>query len=60
MAKERIVAVGLLTATDLGQLGNNFQRAYPLEDASCFSDLLKAIDDADREIGREQEAEEQE
>ena len=46
----RIVAVGLLTQADLDVLGQTFDRAYPLERASCFDDLLHAIDRADREL----------
>jgi hypothetical protein len=45
-----IVAVGLLTSEDLVRLGPTFQRAWPVEDTSCFSSLLLAIDEADREV----------
>jgi hypothetical protein len=45
---ERIVAVGLLTATDLQRLGANFSRAYPINEAPSFDELLRAIDQADR------------
>jgi hypothetical protein len=44
---DRIVAVGLLTKRDLDVLGPAFTYAWPIEDASCFSDLLAAIDEAD-------------
>ena len=53
MANERIVAVGLLTERDLRQLGPAFQRAWPVDDTPCFSGLLQAIDEADRELRRE-------
>jgi len=46
--QERIVAVGLLTRRDLNLLGPTFDRAWPVEDAPAFNELLRAIDDADR------------
>jgi hypothetical protein len=49
---DRIVAVGLLTRDDLNKLGAAFTRAWPVDETPCFSDLLRAIDDADREIRR--------
>lgn len=45
--KEPIVAIGLLTQRDLDILGAGFQRAFPLDESSCFDDLLTAIDIAD-------------
>jgi hypothetical protein len=50
METARIVAVGLLTDRDLKALGPTFDRAWPVEETSCFSELLRAIDEADREI----------
>ena len=47
MDQDRIVAIGLLTDRDLNLLGPTFSRAWPLEEASGFKHLLKAIDDAD-------------
>ena len=47
---ERIVAVGLLTTHDLGLLGPTFDRAWPVEEAPSFNELLKAIDEADRRL----------
>lgn len=55
MEQERIVAVGLLTRFELEVLGPTFKRAWPVEEAPCFSGLLQAIDDADRELWRAQE-----
>ena len=49
---ERIVAVGLLTQRDVDLLGPTFQRLWPVDDAPAFAGLLKAIDDADRELSR--------
>lgn len=45
---ERIVAVGLLTKRDLSLLGPTFDRAWPVEEAPAFNELLRAIDEADR------------
>ena len=56
MSKDRIVAVGLLTENDLDLLGDSFTRLWPVEDTPCFSQLLEAIDEADREIRRERDA----
>lgn len=49
---ERIVAVGLLTCRDLKVLGPTFDRIWPVEEAPHFSELLRAIDDADRTLKR--------
>jgi hypothetical protein len=46
---ERIVAVGLLTQRDLTLLGPTFDRAWPVEEAPAFDELLRAIDQADGE-----------
>jgi hypothetical protein len=55
MVDKGIVAVGLLTRGDVERLGPTFARLWPVEDTPCFSELLRAIDEADREIrqGRE-------
>lgn len=50
---ERIVAIGLLTERDLNLLGPTFERAWPIEEAPAFSELLRAIDDADRKLRQE-------
>lgn len=49
---EPIVAVGLLTQTDLNLLGSGFRRAFRLDDSPCFEELLAAIDAADRPPAR--------
>jgi hypothetical protein len=54
MRHDRIVAVGLLTQRDLDLLGPTFERLWPVEDAPNFSDLLRAIDEADRKFTRSQ------
>jgi hypothetical protein len=53
--QERIVAVGLLTQHDLGVLGPAFTRAWPVEEAPSFNELLRAIDEADRELARDED-----
>lgn len=47
---DRIVAVGLLTRRDLTLLGPTFDRIWPVEEAPHFSQLLRAIDEADRKL----------
>ncbi|MFL6730997.1 MAG: hypothetical protein ACJ8EP_01475 [Sphingomicrobium sp.] len=47
---DRIVAVGLLTKRDLSVLGPAFDRAWPVEKAPSFSELLRAIDEADQRL----------
>jgi hypothetical protein len=49
---ERIVAVGLLTQRDLNALGPTFDRIWPVEEAPSFSELLRAIDEADSALQR--------
>ena len=56
MPSERIVAVALLTTRDVQLLGRTFDRLWPVEDAPCFSGLLQAIDEADRQVWRERDA----
>jgi hypothetical protein len=53
---ERIVAIGLLTKRDLRLLGPTFDRALPVEEAPAFDDLVRAIDEADRRLGRSEPA----
>ena len=50
--RERIVAIGLLTQKELGLLGPAFDRAWPLDRAPHFEDLLKAIDEAEEKLQR--------
>ena len=53
---DRIVAVGLLTQNDLNALGEGFTRAFPVDETPCFGELLRAIDEADRELWAERDA----
>jgi hypothetical protein len=48
--QDRIIAVGLLTKHDMALLGPTFDRAWPVEEAPSFNELLKAIDEADRRL----------
>ena len=50
MVKDRIIAVGLLTQRDVDVLGQGFSRLWPVDRTPCFTELLQAIDDADREL----------
>ena len=47
MADERIVAIGLLTSSDLERLGATFTRLWPVDQTTDFSELLRAIDEAE-------------
>ena len=46
------MAVGLLTQRDLTALGPAFDRAWPIDQAPQFNDLLRAIDEAERKLKR--------
>ena len=48
MTDERIIAVGLLTKADIERWGPTFERLWPVDETPCFSQLLQAIDQADR------------
>jgi len=52
---ERIVAVGLLTTHELQLLGPAFDRAWAVEEAPAFNELLRAIDDADRRLQQQKQ-----
>ena len=47
MPDERIVAIGLLTKGDVQRLGETFTRLWPVDQATDFSELLQAIDEAE-------------
>ncbi len=53
MTEERIVAVGLLTQREVELLGHGFSRLWPVDETPCFTELNKAIDDADRQLEQE-------
>lgn len=49
----KIIAIGLLTQSDLNALGQGFERAFPLQDALVFEELLQAIDEAEQQLRHE-------
>lgn len=57
MADERIVAIGLLTSTDVERLGATFTRLWPIDQSPDFGDLLIAIDEAEARFRRENQTE---
>ena len=54
MSFEGIVAVGLLTRKDVDVLGPSFTRLWPVDQTPVFDGLLRAIDNAERDIRREE------
>ena len=50
MPENRIVAIGLLTQREVELLGHGFSRLWPVDETPCFTELIKAIDEADREL----------
>ena len=48
--RQRIVAIGLLTQEELSSLGPAFNRAWPIDEAPAFPDLLRAIDEAEERV----------
>ena len=59
LAEDRIVAVGLLTQREVELLGHGFSRLWPLDDSPCFTELVNAIDQADRALKRARDEEQQ-
>ena len=51
---ERIIAIGLLTRREVEMLGPTFDRIWPVEEAPHFNELLRAIDEADKSLQRQQ------
>lgn len=52
LASDRIVAVGLLTQREVEMLGHGFTRLWPVDETPFFTELISAIDEADRELAR--------
>jgi hypothetical protein len=50
LVEERIVAVGLLTQREVELLGHGFSRLWPVDETPCFTELIKAIDEADEQL----------
>ena len=57
MSGDRIVAVALLTEREVQLLGSDFNRLWPVDETPCFSQLLQAIDEADRDLWRQRDEE---
>ena len=55
MSDEQIVAVGLLTQTNLDMLKGSLKKVFPISESPCFDGLLQALDEADRDYWREQD-----
>ena len=55
MARERIVAIGLLSQQNLDRLGGSLEKVWSVDETPCFGALLHAIDEADREVWRERD-----
>ena len=53
--QKNIVAIALVTSEELEMLGPNFPRAYAVQDAPCYGEMLSAIDRADREFWHQQD-----
>jgi len=53
VSDERIIAVGLLTRREVDLLGPTFDRLWPVDESPPFSGLIKAIDQADRQLRNE-------
>jgi hypothetical protein len=51
MSSARIVAVALLTQENLDRYGSALKRVFRVDDSPCFSELLAALDEADRKRG---------
>lgn len=56
MTDDRVVAVALLTQRDVDLLGTNYRQLWPIDEVPCFSQLLQAIDEADRVTWRSRDA----
>ena len=54
---QSILAVALLARPELQRLGSALDRAWPVDETRCFSRLLEAIDQADRQPSRERDSE---
>ena len=59
MIDDRIIAVGLLTSSDVERLGATFTRLWPVDQTTDYSDLLRAIDEADERLRQEAGADSQ-
>jgi len=44
-----------LTQDDLDRVGSTLKKVFPVQDTPCFTELLRLIDEADREHWREED-----
>lgn len=58
MPNERIVAVALLTQGNLDAYGSALKKVFPIHDTPCFPELLRLIDEADRQHWRAEDRKE--
>jgi hypothetical protein len=52
VSNDKIVAVALLTQSNLDAYGSALKKVFPINETPCFGELLAAIDKADREHWR--------
>jgi hypothetical protein len=52
---EPIVAVSLLTQSELDRYGSGLKKVFPVQETPGFAEILRLIDKADREHWREQD-----
>jgi hypothetical protein len=48
MPADRIVAVCLLSQSELERYGSGLKKVFPVEGTPCFDELLRLLDEADR------------
>jgi hypothetical protein len=53
--RDPVVAIGLLTQTNLTMFGSTLKKVFPINETPCFTELLRAIDEADREWWRDRD-----
>ena len=46
MADDPVVAVGLLTETNIRMLGTSLRQVFPIPDDHKFDELIRALDEA--------------
>ena len=52
----QIIAIGLLTQSDIELLGGRMVQMWPIDETPCFAGLLQAIDEAERRCWRRRDA----
>ena len=51
METDKVVAIGLLTRSNLQMLGSSLKHVIPVSDDDRFEDILKALDESDMSRG---------